>query len=137
MLETVKLLLPALVPSWRFFDRIAASPRVEFRAGAGEWREFCPRPAYLSLGSMLKRLFWNPRWNESLFMVSCAERLLHDGEAHCARAIADRIRTQFIKDGTQADRLQFRLVFIHREGERLQKEVTFVSPVYPVAGGGV
>ena len=30
MLQTVKLLLPALIPSWRFFSTIAPSPRIEF-----------------------------------------------------------------------------------------------------------
>ena len=30
MLRTLKLLLPVLIPSWRFFDFIAPSPRIQF-----------------------------------------------------------------------------------------------------------
>jgi hypothetical protein len=48
MLQTLKLLLPALIPSWRFFDTIAPSPRIEFtllktaQDASGAWREFRP-----------------------------------------------------------------------------------------------
>ena len=44
MLQTLKLLLPALIPSWRFFDTIAPSPRIEFtllktaQDAPGDWR---------------------------------------------------------------------------------------------------
>jgi hypothetical protein len=77
-----RYLLPALIPSWRFFDYIAPSPRIEFAVIAAvddpamRWREFRPRPAHLPVAAMLRRLLWNPLWNESLFMVSCAEKLL-------------------------------------------------------------
>lgn len=30
VLNSFRLLLPAIVPSWRFFDEIAPSPRVEY-----------------------------------------------------------------------------------------------------------
>ena len=50
MLHGLKLLLPALIPSWRFFDTIAPSPRIEYALlhdphAAAAWREFRPRPA--------------------------------------------------------------------------------------------
>ncbi len=82
MLHTLKLLLPALLPSWNFFDVIAASPRIQFclltkeNEPPPEWHEFRPRPEKLTLIQMLKRILWNPQWNESLFMVSCAERII-------------------------------------------------------------
>ncbi len=87
MLSIVKLLLPALIPSWRFFDTIAPSPRIEFTLlktaddVPENWQEFRPRPAHLSPGSMLKRLFWNPRWSETLFPVSCTELLMENGRS--------------------------------------------------------
>jgi hypothetical protein len=81
-LHTIKLLLPALIPSWSFFDIISASPRIQFallkteNETILEWREFRPRPKHQSFMQMLKRLLWNPKWNESLFLVSCAERIM-------------------------------------------------------------
>jgi hypothetical protein len=143
MLKTVKLLLPALIPSWRFFDTIAPSPRIEFTLLKAahdvpeNWQEFRPRPAHLSLGSMLKRLFWNPRWNETLFLVSCAERLMENGAEHHAREIAKRVQTELEQKavfGREVPYLKFRLVFVHRQGMRLQQHITFTSTVYPHSG---
>lgn len=131
MLPTLKLLLPALIPSWRFFDVIAPSPRIEFTVlksaddVASYWQEFRPRPAHVTIGSMIKRLFWNPQWNESLFLVSCAERMIENPTDHSYQEILKRIQTEI-----KAPYLQFRLVFIRREGEVLQKETLFMSSVH-------
>jgi hypothetical protein len=142
MLHTVKLLLPALIPSWRFFDQVAPSPRIEFRALASlqdditYWQEFRPRPAHLPLRAMLKRMVWNPRWNESLFLVSCAERLTEKLAEHSIREIITRIKADLAGDCIDPRRvpyLQFRLVFVSRNGNALHKEVTFVSEMYPYA----
>jgi hypothetical protein len=79
-----RYLLPVLIPSWRFFDFIAPSPRIEFAViaqlddPATRWQEFRPRPVHLPVAAMLRRLLWNPIWNESLFIVSCAEKLLDE-----------------------------------------------------------
>lgn len=146
MLQTLKLLLPALIPSWRFFDVIAPSPRIEFTLlGAEEgvleqWQEFFPRPAHLSLMDMLKRIFWNPHWNESLFLVSCAERIIKDPTDHSSQEILKRIRASLnlnAIDVIQNPYLQFRLVFVIRHGVELQKHITFISPVYRSCGGAV
>lgn len=78
------LLLPALIPSWRFFDRIGPAPRIEFAITerqddkTPQWREVRPRPQQVSVGKMLVRLLWNRRRNEALYLVSCAERLVED-----------------------------------------------------------
>ena len=83
-LNTLKLLLPALIPSWNFFDVIAPSPRIEYtllnsqNESVTDWQEFRPRPEQLSFIQLLFRLLLNPRWNETLFMVSCAERILQN-----------------------------------------------------------
>lgn len=142
VLNTVKLLLPALIPSWRFFDFVAPSPRIEFalltsaQETAADWREFRPRPARLSVLDMLRRMLWNPRWNESLFLVSCAERLMENPTRHSADEILSRIRADLARGGRAAGApafLRFRLVFVSRRGEELQKEVTYVSPVHRVS----
>jgi hypothetical protein len=144
MFQALKLLLPALIPSWRFFDTIAPSPRIEFAVlktlgGAANWREFRPRPAHLPLHHMFGRLVWNPRWNESLFLVSCAERLMEqtsdDPDDHSHQEILSRLQAELARshvDARATPYVKFRLVFIHRQGAELEKVVTFESPVHPV-----
>jgi hypothetical protein len=129
----LKLLLPALIPSWRFFDTIAPSPRIEYALlhdphAVAAWQEFRPRPARLSLGQMLLRIVWNPRWNESLYLVSCAERLMANPTAHSEREIIERIKAEYADAARPW--LQFRLVFVSRQGECIRKDITFTSPVY-------
>lgn len=134
MLQTLKLLLPALIPSWRFFDVITPSPRIEFAVlgnreeEAVDWREFRPRLARLSLKQMVVHLFYNPQWNESLFLVSCAERLVNASTEHSQLEIVSRLRKGIAPPGKPY--LQFRLVFVHRAGAEIKKEVWFVSPVF-------
>ena len=139
MLQTLKLLLPALIPSWRFFDTIAPSPRIEFallktaQDASGRWQEFRPRPARLPISTMLKRMFWNPRWNESLFLVSCAERLMAGPTEHSSQEILTRIKAELERNSIDVKAtpyLQFRLVFLSREGSQIQKHITFNSPIH-------
>lgn len=136
MLQPLRLLLPALIPSWNFFDVIAPSPRVEYAllatetAEPSEWREFRPRPEQLSLAAMVARLLWNPRWNESLFLVSCAERLIAHPTEHSEGEILSRIAADLAVRPDGADLppwLVFRLVFVHREGEAISRDVLFQS----------
>ena len=88
MIRIVRLLLPALVPSWKFFKTIEPSPRVQWRLLSktndvvSDWQESRPRPEKVSLLTLARRLFWNPRWNENLYMVSLAERLSLDPSDH-------------------------------------------------------
>ena len=133
MIQTLKLILPALVPSWRFFDVIAPSPRIEIAVMRSEgsapedWREFCPRPLTLTLIQMLKRMIWNTRWNESLFLMSCAERLAKDDEAFARQEIFNRIKRKLNSDGF----VQFRLTFHAREGRQIIKHIAYLSPLEP------
>ncbi len=135
MLRLISLLLPALIPSWRFFKTVAPSPRVEYRlirdGQPGAWQEDRPRPAHVSFAMMLRRMLWNPDWNEQLFLVSCSERLIEDPELHGAhsRDEINRRVARLLPPGEQA--LQFRLVFISREGAQIVKMVEYEST--PVA----
>lgn len=139
MLRTLSLLLPALMPSWRFFDTIGPSPRVEYAllaaqdAAPTEWRAYRPRPQRLSFAARLLRLFWNPRWNESLFLVSLAERLAEEETAHARAEIHARLVAEVLATGTEAAYLQFRLVFISRRRATLAHDVLYLSPVAPIA----
>jgi hypothetical protein len=129
----LKLLLPALIPSWNFFDVIAPSPRVEYARlrsigdAQGEWREFRPRPQRLAPREMLGRLIWNPRWNESLFLVSCAERLTDEPTAHSEDEIFKRIAADLVREPDDAERpwLGFRLVFVSRQADAVAGEILF------------
>lgn len=140
MLNTLQLLLPALIPSWRFFDVIAPSPRIEFglmhtaQDTPDYWQEFRPRPAHLPFGAMLKGMVWNPRWNESLFLVSCAERLMDYPTEHNRLEIANRIRRELASNHPPGSHFQFRLGFVNRSGTQLEKNITYISPTYALSG---
>ncbi|MDH5445530.1 MAG: hypothetical protein OEY52_08220 [Gammaproteobacteria bacterium] len=136
MLHTLKLLLPALIPSWNFFDIIVPSPRIQFSINSTqrdknrEWQLFRPHPQYISFGMMLKRMLWNPRWNESLFLMSCAERLLDYPTQHSEDEILIRITHDLVKDGRmvlEGMYLQFRLVLVKRVGQELVYESQSVA----------
>jgi hypothetical protein len=137
MFHTLRLLLPALVPSWRFFDTIAASPRIQYAVFDAEqhividWQEFRPRPTHTSLLTLVERLFWNPQWNESLFMMSCAERIMENYTAHSEDEILTRIGNHYLHDQlsrhTTAQQFQFRLLFIERHGANVRQDIRFVS----------
>ena len=143
-LRTLKLLLPALLPSWNFFDIVAPSPRIQFTLlnkendPAHEWHEFRPRPIHLSFIQMLKRMFWNPEWNESLYMLSCAERLIEKYTPHSEDEILQRVLKE-LKNSPSNDLLlsatyfQFRLLVIQRKNEQLHEELIFLSRIQPLS----
>ncbi len=130
-MNPIALLLPALIPSWNFFDVIAPSPRIEYAllaspdAAPEVWREFRPRPQTVSARTLLARLFWNPRWNETLFLVSCAERLINAPTAHSQDEIFLRLAADLASQPDAAPWLTFRLVFVSREAEAITREVLF------------
>jgi len=138
MLHLINLLLPALIPSWNFFDVIVPSPRIQYafldskHGAVDKWLEFRPRPTHVSFFEMLKRMVWNPYWNESLFLMSCAERLLEYPTKHSETEIYKRLIFELdsntinskIKDKKY---IQFRLVLIRREGDKLKEEISYVS----------
>ena len=141
ILRVFKLLLPALFPSWRFFDVIAPSPRIEIafvETPEGEgmaWRPVRPPPQRLSASALVSRLFWNPWWNETLFMASCAERLIQNPTEHSSQEISRRIGADLAasspKGEERRDFFRFRLVFVSRHEGELRRDVTFLSPAYP------
>ena len=133
MLRTLQLILPALIPSWNFFDVIAPSPRIEyaFCNAKGKlktgWQAFRPRPQALSTMDMLRRLIWNPHWNETLFLNSCAERLSQGiTPDHSVREILTRMKRD-LSPNTKESHFKFRLVFVHREDDDISQEEIFVS----------
>lgn len=140
MLHIVKLLLPALIPSWNFFDVIVPSPRIQYALlnsrndSPTVWQVFRPLPQSISFLNMLQRMLWNPYWNESLFLVSCAERLMEYPTQHSEDEIFKRLIFELnskpfslsTKDKTH---VQFRLILIRREGNELKEQVTYQSSI--------
>lgn len=130
MLHALQLLLPALIPSWNFFDEIAASPRIEYAVLSSPdennngWREFRPRSANVSFLAMLGRLFWNARGNETLFLVSCAERLLAEPTEHSQTEIFRRIAADLPDTGSW---LRFRIAVVSEQRGSIVREIAFVS----------
>jgi len=139
ILNTLKLLIPALIPSWHFFDIITASPRIQYALlkdkdeAAISWTEFRARPPSVSVWQTLSRLFYNAKWNESLFLVSCAERIMLNASsqqvAHSEDEILHRISNELLlNDNTNnATYLQFRLLYVKREEKELVEEVSYLS----------
>ena len=131
----VSLLLPALIPSWRFFKDVGPSPRVQFRAlendQTGAWQDVMARPAHVGLLQMLGRLFWNPDWNAYLYSVTCAERLVcEEGNEHARRELQCYVeRCHQLPSKTQ---YQFRVVYLVRAEHGPSRHVIYESPVVPI-----
>lgn len=140
MWKSALLVLPVLVPSWRFFKSIEPSPRVQWtllpdpNAQPRQWLDLNPSAPALSLRSMVMRLFWNPHWNDALFVVSCAERINQQPTEHSVSEIRLRILRELhtTSQDIAGKFIQFRLVFVRREGAELQREIVFISDVAPV-----
>lgn len=134
MLRSLSLLAPALFPSWRFFRAVEPSPRIEaaFLAAPDappDWRPVRPPPPRLSAREALASLFWNPRRNATLYLVSCAERIMEDGRPHAQREILAQIRADAPeRDGAW---LRFRIRTVRRVGGALAWEDAFLSPPDP------
>ncbi len=143
MLRTVQLLLPAVIPSWRFFKSIEPSPRVEWAMASTytekpkDWHEFRPRPDHLPLTAFIRHMFWNPCWNESLFLVSLSERLMDTPTDHSVEEIFRRVITEIRRSVPAEHHLpfcRFRVVFVHREGARIARDITHLSAARRIDG---
>jgi hypothetical protein len=137
----LKLILPTIFPSWRFFSSIGASPRIQITLLKTEdsepevWQEFRPRPARLTLGQGLLRLIHNPRWNESLYLNTCAERLFEMESPWHQREIAIRIGAALTAGDitTHGEHYwRYRIIAIESEPGSLTETVVLVSAIYPL-----
>lgn len=137
IVNTFKLLLPALTPSWRFFDEIAPSPRIEFctlktkMSDVQEWQEFRPRPKHMKWTQFMRCLFYNAWWNENLYLVALAERLVQNPTKHSEKEIIKRIQREGEMDRPY---MRFRLIFVHRADSKIQKDIIFTSDIFESQG---
>ena len=82
----------------------------------------------------MRRLFWNPQWNENLYLVSLSERLTLQPTEHSQNEIKALLSRTIAMEEPDIDQLQFRLVFVRREGENLVEETTHLSELFDVSG---
>ena len=122
-MRTLALLLPALIPSWRFFKTVAPSPRLEARRG-DDWQPVPPPAMPLGVGAVLRRLVWNPEWNAHLYSVTLSERLLETGDARAAEALRDHVAGRM---GWPPDETHFRLILVYRDGGRILRDLVYQS----------
>ncbi|HEX7822203.1 MAG TPA: hypothetical protein VF463_16460 [Sphingobium sp.] len=120
---------------------MSASPRLDYALlaapdqRAGQWLEFRPRPTVLKISAMLRGLLWNAEWNETLFLVSLAERMMRvstaETEAHSERELLLRVARHLDRHAA-CDRsayLQIRLRFVSRAGpsEQISEQIAYLS----------
>jgi len=135
--KMLKFLLPVIFPSWRFFSSIGPSPRIHIgflRDENGEpevWQEFRPRPAKISLKSGFWRLLHSPKWNETLYINTCAERLFEGYSEMREREIMRRILAAIQKGEILVEAAKpyvtYRISAIMREGQVTTQQITFVA----------
>jgi hypothetical protein len=133
----LKLFLPVLFPSWRFFSSIGPSPRIEFSLLQDEkdeplkWQEFRPKPTKISFVKGLLRLFHNPRWNETLYLNTCAERLFEGYSEMREQEIMWHILTSLSVGEIIADSnvryVTYRISAVMREGQVISQPITFIA----------
>lgn len=133
----LKLILPVIFPSWRFFSSIGPSPRIHYaflqneNDEPQEWFEFRPRPGKVSFKESLCRLFHNPHWNETLYLNTCAERLFEGYSEMREQEIMTRIlaavTAKQIAVAADSSYLVYKISAVIREAQVITQPVTFVA----------
>ena len=137
MINFLKLFIPVLFPSWRFFSGIGASPRIQYaflQSEHGEpeaWNDFRTIPPQVGLWDTFVRLFFNPVWNETLYINTCAEHLFEEYSAMREQEIMRRLLAAVERGELSAKPcakyLVYRVVALIREGEVIISPVAFVA----------
>lgn len=137
-MNTLRLVLSALISSWQFFKEAVFSPNIEFTLlktvdDKKNWIEFCYRPQQRTLLQIVTSLFFNPVWNEALFMMDCAEKMLVEPSKELDCEIMERIIAELERRGydlRDLSYLQYRLVL--EEGHN--RELAYVSELKTLRG---
>ena len=142
----IKLILPILFPSWRFFSSIGPSPRIEVGFVADknsepqEWLPFRPLPKKINFALGLQQFFHNPLWNERLYINTCAEYLFEGYSEYREQEIGKRlVAATLSKEMVVDDKfhyLVFRIRAIESEVEQVRDDVAFVSKPLSLKGIG-
>lgn len=140
-MKTLRLFFLILIPSWQFFTETVDSPRIEFSSQETElaepvWQELVFRPQSRSTIEIIKSLFFNPCWNEALFIMDCAEFFIAEGQGFEEKILTRLIiylkRSKLLPP--KARYLRFRLFFISKEREgHFKKDLVFSSELRKIA----
>lgn len=142
LLRLARLCLPIVVLSWRFFDEIAPAPRIDVGWSDGpdadvtHWQPLRPTPGALPWPVRVAHLFANARRNETLYLVSCADKVCYGDSAHAVAEIRARVRAacargELAPAGTW---LRYRICTVERDGDALVEHEAFRDHAFPVAG---
>ena len=133
----LNLVLPVVFPSWRFFSSIGPSPRIEIGfvndhiAEPDNWLPFRPLPQKISFIPRVWRLLHNPRWNEGLYINSCAEYLFKGASVFYEQEIGMRLICAVASgerpSGENVKGLVYRIRALEFVNGELCDQVVFVS----------
>lgn len=136
----LKLYLPILFPSWRFFSSIGPSPRIDVGFVADknsepqEWLPFRPLPKKVNFTLGLQQLFHNPLWNERLYINTCAEHLFEGYSEFREREIGQRLVAAALNKKIAVDGefhyLVFRIRALESETGQVREDVVFISKLF-------
>ncbi len=80
---------------------------------------------------MLLRLCWNPAWNEALYVVRCAKRLMQGERGNLEHEIKQRIERHLRADLANAHgTFMFRILAHERTGDQVNVRTVFESHPY-------
>lgn len=136
----IKLLLPVLFPSWRFFSGIGPSPRFDIgfvKEGETDplhWIDLSQLPKQLGIWHGVGRLFHNPVWNDWLYINTCAEHLFEFNSDFREREIADRLLSLFQANANkipdEASYFCFRIRAIESDDLYPREKIAFFSKLF-------
>lgn len=142
----IKLLLPILFPSWRFFSSIGPSPRIEVgfavdkNSEPQEWLPLRPLPNRINFPLAIQLLFHNPSWNERLYINTCAEHLFEDyselREREIGRWLVATVLNKEIVVDVEFQCLVFRIRTLVFEAGQVRDDLVFVSKPFALIGAG-
>lgn len=123
MFRLIRLFLPVIFPSWRFFRAVEPSPRIEVLRG-GVWVEALARPGRLPIWRQLGRLFWNPGWNRYLYSVSLSERMVVEPSDHSLAGLVEILSAGM----APGEALRFRILFVQELGGEIIADLEYECP---------
>ncbi len=142
----LKLILPILFPSWRFFSSVGPSPSIEVGFAADknsepqEWLPFRPLPKRINFTLGLQQLFHNPLWNERLYINTCAEHLFEGyaefRELEIGRRLVVAVLNKEIVVDAESEYLVFRIRALESEAGQVCDDVVFVSKPFALRDAG-
>lgn len=135
----LRLILPVLFPSWRFFNSIGPSPRIMLRFNDDQWQEYRPKPATLKFWERLGTLIYNPVGNKTLFVHSCAVRLFDEIDPSAVEniflALAQAITLQRLQPPDALATLTWRVEQLNWTSEgKIAASVMYTSETRAVEG---